>query len=148
MEHFTQAQDSVCPGAHASYYAKAIAELRQGQKTSHWMWFIFPQCAGLGQSEMSRRYAITSLAEARAYVSHPILGPRLQEAAKIVIGIEGRTARQIFASPDDLKFHASMTLFEAAAPKIPVFAAALAKYFSGRRHADTLRLLDIGDDGG
>lgn len=109
------------------------AELAAGRKQSHWMWFVFPQIAGLGSSAMSRRYAIASLAEAGAYLAHPVLGPRLIELTGVVNAIRGLTAREIFAAPDDAKFHACMTLFAAAAsaggPERPVFAAALARYF-------------------
>lgn len=125
LERFTQAQDS------GGTYQHAVAELRAGRKASHWMWFIFPQVAGLGFSAMSRRYAISGLAEARAYLDHPVLGPRLAECARIVAGTEGRTAADIFGPIDAMKLRSSMTLFAAAAPDEPVFSQILARYFNG-----------------
>ena len=113
-------------------------ELRAGQKRSHWIWFVFPQIAGLGSSAMSARYAIGSLDEARAYLAHPVLGPRLRECTGLVLGVEGRTVDAIFGHPDNLKFHSSMTLFAQAAPDERVFADALAKYFGGERDAKTV----------
>jgi uncharacterized protein (DUF1810 family) len=124
--------------AQADAYETALAELRRGRKTTHWMWFVFPQIAGLGRSSIARFYAIGSLDEARAYVAHPVLGPRLIACARTVNALEGRTAHAIFGSPDDLKLHSSLTLFARAAPEEPVFAEALAKYFGGR--LDTLTL--------
>lgn len=117
-------------------------ELRSGRKRSHWMWFVFPQIGGLGRSEMARRYAIGSLAEARAYLAHPVLGPRLQECTELVNAIDGRTANEVFGSPDDLKFRSSMTLFEAAADDPSPFATALGKYYDGERDPKTLQRLD------
>lgn len=114
------------------------AELRAGQKQGHWMWFVFPQIAGLGRSAMAVRYAIASLEEARAYLAHPILGPRLKECAQLVLDIEGRAIEAIFARPDDVKFHSSMTLFAQAAPRDKEFSHALSKYFDGRPDATTL----------
>jgi uncharacterized protein (DUF1810 family) len=125
LERFTQAQDS------GGTYQHAVAELRAGRKVSHWMWFIFPQVAGLGFSATSQRYAISGLAEARAYLDHPVLGPRLTECARIVAGTEGRTADDIFGPVDAMKLRSSMTLFAAAAPTEPVFAEVLTKYFGG-----------------
>jgi uncharacterized protein (DUF1810 family) len=119
-------------------------ELRSGRKRSHWMWFVFPQIAGLGGSEMARRYAIDSLAEARAYLSHPLLGPRLRECTELVNAIDGRTANEVFGSPDDLKFRSAMTLFEAAADDPAPFATPLDKYYDGERDAKTLQRLDSG----
>ncbi len=116
-------------------------ELRFGEKRSHWMWFVFPQLAGLGSSPMARRYAIASLDEARAYLRHPVLGPRLVECTGIVNAVQGRTARAIFGSPDDLKFHSSMTLFGRADPAEPVFRAALERYFGGVEDPRTVALL-------
>src|SRR5882672_10716 len=115
-------------------YQRAAAELRAGAKVSHWMWFVFPQVAGLGMSAMAREYAISSVAEARAYLAHPVLGPRLRECARIVAGTEGRTAERIFGPVDAMKLRSSMTLFEAADPAKAgqnVFGAVLAKYFGG-----------------
>jgi uncharacterized protein (DUF1810 family) len=106
-------------------------ELRAGRKQSHWMWFIFPQIAGLGFSAMAQRYAIASLDEAKAYLAHPVLGPRLKECTALVNAAQGKTALQIFGTPDDLKFRSSMTLFHAAAPNEPLFSEALRKYFGG-----------------
>ena len=110
-------------------YAEATAELRRGRKTSHWMWFVFPQITGLGQSPVSRLYAISGLAEAKAYLAHPLLGPRLVECAAIVAGLSGRTAEQIFGGIDAQKLRSSMTLFLRAAPDQTVFAEVLALYF-------------------
>jgi len=121
LQRFVDAQRTV--------YEHARAELLAGRKTTHWMWFIFPQIEGLGRSPTARRYAIRSLDEARAYLAHPILGPRLVECTQIVNRIEGKSAREIFGSPDDLKFRSSLTLFARAAPDEPVFEQALAKYF-------------------
>ena len=117
--------------AQAPVFEQMRAELRAGCKRGHWMWFVFPQIAGLGQSDMARRYAIASLDEARAYAAHEILGPRLIECAALVAQVEGRSIEEIFGSPDDLKFHSSMTLFARAAPQEPVFQEALQKYFGG-----------------
>ena len=113
-------------------------ELRGGRKRSHWMWFVFPQIAGLGHSATAQRYAIASLDEARAYLGHDILGPRLKECAALVVAVEGRNIGEIFAAPDDLKFHSSMTLFARAAPDEPVFRDALQKYFGGEEDRATL----------
>jgi uncharacterized protein (DUF1810 family) len=113
-------------------YDQATAELRGGSKTSHWMWFVFPQITGLGQSPVSRLYAISGLAEAKAYLAHPLLGPRLVECAAIVAGLSGRTAEQIFGGIDALKLRSSMTLFRRAAPDEPVFGQVLDQYFGGK----------------
>jgi uncharacterized protein (DUF1810 family) len=129
LERFTAAQRGT--------YEHAVAELRRGQKTSHWMWFVFPQIAGLGFSATSRRYAITSLAEARAYLAHPVLGARLIECASIVAGQSGRTAEQIFGSIDAQKLRSSMTLFLRADPARKVFADVLARYFDGTADSAT-----------
>jgi uncharacterized protein (DUF1810 family) len=112
-------------------YESAVAELRAGRKTSHWTWFVFPQIAGLGMSEMSRRYAISSLEEAHAYLAHPILGTRLQECARILVELSGRTANDIFGTVDAMKLRSSMTLFARAAPESPVFGEVLDRYFDG-----------------
>jgi uncharacterized protein (DUF1810 family) len=112
-------------------------ELRQGRKTSHWMWFVFPQIAGLGASAMSQRYAIASLDEARAYQKHPVLGPRLVECVNLVLAVEGRSAHQIFGSPDDLKFRSCLTLF-AELGQNDMFRRALEKYFAGKPDQATL----------
>lgn len=123
LERFVQAQDPVME--------QVCQELREGRKRSHWMWFVFPQLSGLGQSSMARRYAIASLDEAKAYLKHPILGPRLRDCSDLVNRVEGRSIDQIFGSPDDLKFHSCMTLFSLADPAVPVFKDALARYFAG-----------------
>jgi uncharacterized protein (DUF1810 family) len=135
LERFAQAQDA------AGTYQRAVAELRAGRKLSHWMWFVFPQVAGLGFSAMSQRYAISGLAEARAYLNHPVLGPRLTECARIVAGTKGRTADDIFGPVDGMKLRSSMTLFAAAAPQEPVFGEVLAKHFGGVRDDATLARL-------
>ena len=109
-------------------YETVVAELKSGRKRTHWMWFIFPQLAGLGRSPMAQRYAIASLAEAAAYLEHPVLGARLRECAQLVLEIENRTLHEIFGSPADLKFRSSMSLFAEAADDNAVFAAALRKY--------------------
>jgi len=113
-------------------FARALEELRAGRKISHWMWFVFPQITGLGQSPMSRRYAIASLAHARAYLDHPVLGPRLRECARVVADLGAPTAQDIFGPVDAQKLRSSMTLFMRADPGDPVFAAVLARYFGGR----------------
>ena len=127
LERFVAAQDR------GGTYQRAAAELRAGEKASHWMWFIFPQIAGLGLSEISQRYAIGSIAEARAYLAHPVLGPRLRECARIVADTEGRSATRIFGPVDAMKLRSSVTLFAAAdeEPGQSVFRAVLVKYFDG-----------------
>jgi uncharacterized protein (DUF1810 family) len=125
LDRFTQAQDA------GASYQRAVAELRAGRKAGHWIWFVFPQIAGLGFSAMSQRYAISGLAEARAYLNHPVLGPRLTECARIVAGTEGKAADDIFGPVDAMKLRSSMTLFAAAAPDEPVFGEVLAKHFGG-----------------
>ncbi|MGK6307769.1 DUF1810 domain-containing protein [Variovorax sp. DT-64] len=122
-------------------------ELRDGRKRSHWMWFVFPQLAGLGRSAMAQRYAIASPAEARAYLAHPLLGPRLRECSALVLAVEGRDIHEIFGAPDDLKFCSSMTLFDAADPSEPVFRDCLDKYFGSRRDRETLVRIEGGDGG-
>jgi uncharacterized protein (DUF1810 family) len=128
--------------AQAGVYEQACAELRAGRKRSHWMWFVFPQIRGLGSSEMAVRYGISGQEEARAYLDHPVLGPRLLECAGIVVGLEGKTVGEIFGHPDDLKFHSSMTLFgEVEGPAERVFHQALKKYFGGKTDQATLERL-------
>lgn len=136
LNRFLQAQEGV--------YAAALAELRAGRKTSHWMWFVFPQIDGLGRSQTARFFAVKSLAEARAYLAHPVLGTRLRECAAAVLGVAGRTASEIFGYPDDLKFRSSMTLFERAAPDCDLFSDALDRFFEGRRDRLTQELLADG----
>jgi uncharacterized protein (DUF1810 family) len=126
--------------AQAPVYQHVLAELRAGQKQSHWMWFIFPQLANLGHSPMARRFAISSREEAAAYLGHGVLGPRLMESTALVNAVEGRTIREILGSPDDLKFCSSMPLFDAVSPD-PIFANALAKFYGGTPDRKTLELL-------
>ena len=118
-------------------YASALAELRRGRKTSHWMWFVFPQIAGLGRSEMSRIFAISSLEEAKAYLRHPVLGPRLIECATTVAEARAGTAEQIFGGIDAQKLHSSMTLFLRADPAQAAFKHVLDRYFDGLPDAAT-----------
>jgi uncharacterized protein (DUF1810 family) len=125
LERFVIAQDA------SAAYASAVDELRAGRKTGHWMWFVFPQIAGLGASAMSRRYAISSLEEARRYLAHPILGARLEECARILTELSRRTAHDIFGSIDAMKLRSSMTLFARAAPERPLFREVLDRYFGG-----------------
>ena len=125
-------------------YEDALREIRRGRKTSHWMWYIFPQVDGLGFSATSRFYAIQSLAEAAAYLAHPILGPRLQECAEAVLGVEGRSATEIFGCPDDLKLRSCATLFACASPAGSAFHRVLDKYFQGQPDRKTLELLGMG----
>jgi uncharacterized protein (DUF1810 family) len=127
--------------AQAPVYARALAELKRGEKQSHWMWFIFPQIAGLGRSSMSQTYAIQSLEEARDYLAHPVLGARMRECCQVLLALDGKTAHEIFRQPDDLKFRSSMTLFAQAAPEEPLFHNLLKKYFGGKADAATLELL-------
>ncbi|HST48289.1 DUF1810 domain-containing protein [Jatrophihabitans sp.] len=135
FERFVQAQDA------GGTYQRAVAELRQGRKVSHWMWFVFPQIAGLGQSPTSKRFAIGSLAEARAYLRHPVLGPRLVECAGILARRHDRSAQQIFGDIDAQKLRSSMTLFARAAPDEPVFTQVLARYYDGMADSATDQLL-------
>ena len=122
-------------------YDEAIAELRRGRKTGHWIWYVFPQIAGLGRSATSQRYAIGSLDEARAYLQHPVLGARLVEAASVVLGNTDSTAEQIFGEFDAMKLRSSMTLFREAEPDEPVFGRVLDRFFAGIPDAETLRRL-------
>ena len=139
LDRFLAAQDA--QGA----YEQALTELRAGAKRTHWMWFVFPQIAGLGRSETARRYAIGSLAEARAYLAHPLLGPRLRESAQALCSLApGREAAQVLGPVDALKLRSCMTLFELAAPEEPVFAAVLERYYRGERDTATLDLLSAG----
>lgn len=128
-------------------YPRAVAELRAGAKTSHWMWFVFPQVAGLGLSATSVRYAIDGLPEARAYLAHPVLGPRLEECANILLGVSGKSAAAILGPVDEAKLRSSMTLFAYADPEREVFRAVLKKYFDGQEDdATTSRLGDVSAD--
>ena len=127
--------------AQASVFPQVLAELRAGQKRTHWIWFIFPQIKGLGRSAQSEYFGIGSLQEAAAYWRHPVLGPRLEHCTRLVNLAENRLIHQILGSPDDLKFCSSMTLFARAAPDTSVFGDALQKYFGGEPDAMTLELL-------
>ena len=133
LQRFVLAQDPV--------YSQVCAELAAGDKTSHWMWFVFPQLKALGHSATAQHFGIASQAEALAYWQHPVLGPRLKTCSELVVAVEGRTALQIFHSPDNLKFRSCMTLFAQVAPQEPVFNRTLAKYFGGEGDARTLELL-------
>lgn len=128
--------------AQARIYDEVLAELRSGQKRTHWMWFIFPQIEGLGYSATSRHYAIKSEEEARQYLQHPVLGKRLLECAETVLNIQGRSASDIFGYPDDLKLRSSMTLFAYVTPPQSVFARVLDKYFQGKRDTLTVSRLE------
>ncbi len=143
LQRFVDAQDPVIDAV--------LDELRAGRKRTHWMWFVFPQIAGLGHSAMAQRYAIASLAEARAYLAHALLGARLRECSALVLAVQGRTVGDIFGAPDDLKFWSSMTLFQAAddADDVAgsVFRACLDKFFDGRSDRGTLSRIEGGHAG-
>ena len=130
--------------AQQASYAQALEELRAGRKRTHWMWYVFPQLAGLGRSFMAERYAIGNRAQAQAYLAHPVLGARLAECAEALLGIGQRSAHQVMGSPDDLKLRSSMTLFAQVAPPGSVFERVLARYFEGEPDPVTLRLLGAG----
>ena len=134
LQIFVQAQEDI--------YEQALAELKNGSKESHWMWFVFPQIAGLGNSEMARKYAIPNLADAKAYLSHDLLGSRLRECTEAVLAVEGRTAHEILGSPDDMKLKSCMTLFEVADGPGSVFSSILEKYFEGQRDERSLVILN------
>jgi uncharacterized protein (DUF1810 family) len=127
---FVEAQDPV--------YAQVCSELKRGHKTGHWMWFIFPQIAGLGNSEMSRRFAIGSVREAEEYLKHPVLGARLRECADLVLKVSGKSAYEVFGTPDDMKFRSCMTLFSEVENESSVFEDNIRKYFGGMRDKRTL----------
>ena len=131
--------------AQALCYGAVLDELHAGRKTSHWMWFVFPQLAQLGRSETAKLYGLADAAEARAYALHPVLGPRLAECADAVLTTSGLTAHDIFGSPDDLKLCSSMTLFERVWPESSVFADVLDRFYEGRRDIATIALLDNSD---
>ena len=133
LQRFLDAQDKT--------YATALAELRAGCKRTHWMWFVFPQIAGLGHSSTAAYYAIADLAEAQSYLAHPLLGARLAECAQALLGVTGRTAHEILGSPDDLKLRSSMTLFAQVAGPDSVFRRVLERYYGGEADARTLDLL-------
>lgn len=126
--------------AQARVIDRVRTELKAGRKASHWMWFVFPQIKGLGHSEMARRYAIASLGEARDYLAHPVLGPRLRECTRLALAVQGKSLADIFGSPDDLKFRSSMTLFAHASAE-PLFRAALEKYCGGAEDPETVTRL-------
>ncbi|MGY1680578.1 DUF1810 domain-containing protein [Geodermatophilus sp. SYSU D01176] len=134
LERFVRAQDG-------GGYEQALRELRAGVKQSHWMWFVFPQVAGLGHSAMAQRYAVSGLAEARAYATHPVLGPRLVECAQALLELPGRDPARVLGSVDALKLRSSMTLFEAAIPDERVFGEVLERYYGGERDEETTRRL-------
>ncbi len=129
-------------------YERAVSEITAGRKRSHWMWYIFPQLDGLAVSSTSRRYAIRGLDEARAYLEHPILGPRLVKCAEAALGVDGRTASEIFGSPDDLKLRSCATLFACVSPPGSVFERLLEKYDRGGRDERTLSLLGLAPNSG
>lgn len=133
LDRFVQAQEGD--------YKQALAEIRAGRKRSHWMWYVFPQFAGLGSSPTSVRYAIKSREEAAAYVAHPILGPRLVECAQALLEIKDRSAFEVFGSPDDVKLRSSATLFASVSPDESVFHRIIEKYFGGRPDQRTIELM-------
>ena len=133
LNRFVEAQETV--------YARVCSELRAGAKVSHWMWFVFPQIAGLGYSSMSRKFAIASIDEAREYLGHAVLGPRLRECTALVCVVQGKTIHEIFGSPDDMKFRSCMTLFARVAGEGSIFHQALAKFFGGEPDPRTLELV-------
>lgn len=133
LERFVEAQEAV--------FADVLAELRGGRKESHWMWFVFPQIDGLGASPTARRFALRSLDEARTYLDHPLLGPRLRQCCEILLGLEGRSAEQIFGYPDVMKLKSSLTLFSRAAEDAGPFEALLEKYYGGEEDPRTFALL-------
>lgn len=133
FDHFLKAQ--------APVYDQVVKELSDGRKQTHWMWFIFPQLAGLGHSSMARQFALRSSQEAQRYGQHPELGQRLRQCTKLVVNTQDRTVSEIFGDPDDLKFHSCMTLFNLAMPNEPLFQLALEKYFDGEKDTGTVGLL-------
>jgi uncharacterized protein (DUF1810 family) len=135
LERFVTAQDE------GGTYPRAVGELRAGRKESHWMWFVFPQLAGLGHSRMARKFALGSLAEARAYLEHPVLGPRLLECTRIVAETPGRSVEDVFGSVDAMKLRSSMTLFWRAEPAQPLFQHVLDRHFAGNPDTATDQLL-------
>ena len=138
FQHFIDAQENI--------YPDVIRELKQGHKESHWMWYIFPQITGLGQSHISKIYAIGSLDEAAAFLQHPVLGDRLYECTETVVSTEERTVEQIFGTPDYLKFHSCMTLFSQVENHHPVFDSALKRYFENKQDQSTLDILSGSSD--
>jgi len=140
LVEFVDAQEAV--------YVDVVRELTLGRKQSHWMWFVFPQLAGLGTSQMARKFAIGSLEEARAYLQHSILGPRLKECTRLMLAAPHDDVSAILGYPDDLKFRSCMTLFSAAEPHEPLFPQALDKFFDGERDSLTVELLNRLDEAG
>lgn len=150
---------SIKPGAEDPYllrrfveaqrndYEEALFEIKSGRKRSHWMWYVFPQFDGLGYSSTSKWYAIKSLDEAKAYLAHPVLGPRLIECAEAALAVEGRSAHEIFGSPDELKLRSCATLFACVSPAGSPFERLLGKYFQGRSDEKTLQLLGMAAKG-
>ena len=135
LERFVLAQED------CEIFGQALAELHAGRKRSHWMWFVFPQIAGLGQSAVARTYAVSGLEEARAYLAHPVLGPRLRQCCEAVLAVEGASAEQVLGSVDAIKLRSSMTLFAGAAPDEPLFDEVLEKLFGGQPDTATNELL-------
>jgi uncharacterized protein (DUF1810 family) len=135
LSRFLQAQEM--------NYERALAEIRSGRKSSHWMWYIFPQIEGLGRSAMSKRYAIKGIAGAKAYLGHPLLGPRLIQCVEAALDVEGKSAQEIFGSPDDMKLRSCATLFACETPSPSRFDRLIEKYFAGVRDQETLRLLEL-----
>jgi uncharacterized protein (DUF1810 family) len=135
LERFVVAQERV--------YDAVVAELRRGRKSGHWMWFIFPQIAGLGRTDVSRFFAIASLDEARAYLAHPVLGARLRECCEAILATSGRTAEEILGPTDAMKLRSSITLFHRAAPDEPIFGQVLDRFFGGTADAATDALLGL-----
>jgi uncharacterized protein (DUF1810 family) len=133
LKRFVDAQDPV--------FETALGELERGRKRTHWMWFVFPQLAALGSSANAKHFGIHSLEEARAYLRHPILGERLRRCCEVLLKLEGRTAHEVFGATDEMKFRSCLTLFEIAAPREPLFARCLAKYYGGERDERTLGLM-------
>lgn len=138
LKRFVQAQ--------AKEYDEALAEIRSGLKRSHWMWYIFPQFEGLGMSSTSRRYSVKSVAEARAFLAHPVLGPRLLECAEAALSVEGLSATEIFGYPDDMKLRSCATLFGSVSPPDSVFHRIIEKFFHGERDTRTLQLIGNPDE--
>lgn len=134
LERFIQAQETV--------YQQALKELKNGKKKSHWIWYIFPQLEGLGHSATSKHYGIKSLEEAKEYLRHPVLGPRLLECCEAILAVKGRTAEDIFDFPDDMKLRSSMTLFASISPPDNMFLRVLQKYFDGGQDPKTIEILE------
>jgi uncharacterized protein (DUF1810 family) len=145
LNRFVQAQEGDYKQGHAKY-EQALAEIRNGDKRTHWMWYIFPQLEELGVSSTAKYYGVKTIEEAQAYLSHPVLGPRLVECAEAALGVQGRTAHEIFGSPDDTKLRSCATLFASVSQPGSAFHRLLDKYYEGKRDSKTLRLLGIASD--